>query len=715
MDFARVFWSGDNIAIGDENRICYRNKKTLAEQYIVDTADKGGLGCVQITGSKKVGVWNEKGALTIYEGEKQIETIPMEEGLTMMEVRLVGRRSVTGIQNRGGQSVRVGDTVIIYAKAHRSNSVIKMLILRTKQIIQLAEVESAATHMSVSSPEPNTIAFATPQTASVHVIDLTTTVPTVQLPSTFRTTSLAVHPFSSIVSIGDSTGRIRTWSISHEHTMKEAHWHAHSVSVLQYNSDGTTLISGGEESVLLLWNTRSWTSNKIARLPGPILTAQWFPDDADVVVGCAPGTLLIINVAERKPSCVVHGENLLLGQPCTGIKPMYVPTGVVLALEGMDNMVRVFDPSKRQYLRTIKVAPSNVTSKVNNTPLPKITVKHLVASRSGQHLVTLEQSDVSLNGVYMSTMRFWNLSGDGLEWKVNTFIDNPHEENIVTSLAMHRTRNIVVSTSKDGTQKQWKFTAGHWTHSATLKLNCDEALCNELSDDGTVLAVGTDSCVSCVTCPGFQDLGVLTQHLTGSSIQQVVFPAFAERQAVVAHCNTHLFGWDLASRGLIFSIEIRIFTLSPCDAGYLAVTESTIMRFDSSTPTPCCALDLPSQPTALLCLPTLVAFVDQAGTLKYLSAAESGRLFPSMEADGVGEIVEVVEEKASGVSSLFSLSAGQVRGSGEGRINGGAKPCFTDPLLSCKSLSAFYEGATHSLQAPSVSLNPLLDSLFTYE
>eukprot|EP01059_Diplonema_ambulator_P010413 TRINITY_DN20452_c0_g1_i1.p1 TRINITY_DN20452_c0_g1~~TRINITY_DN20452_c0_g1_i1.p1 ORF type:complete len:463 (+),score=49.78 TRINITY_DN20452_c0_g1_i1:554-1942(+) len=462
----------------------------------------------------------------------------------------------------------------------------------------------------------------------------------------------------------------------------------------------------------MLWNTRSWISNKIARLPGPILITEWSPDDAKILLGCSPGTLLLVDIAQRKPSCIVHGDNLLLGQPCSGIQPLKTPSGTCIVLEGMESMVRVFDPVKRVYLRTMLVNASNVTSKVNTASLPKITVKHLAGAPSGQHMVTYEESDVQINGRFTSTLRFWNLSGDTLEWKVNTYIDSPHGDLPVTGLATHKTRDIIISTASDGSVKKWKFSNDHWMHHSALKLNCKKSNGCSVSNDGTVIAVATDNSVSCLSTAGLADLGVLTQHVADAEIEHVIFPLYSQgKEGIIAHCKTHFFGWDLGARTLEFSVELPVNAIATCDSGYLVASNCTLLRFTSPTPVPSHSVSLLTSPTALLSLPTVTAFVDTTGFLKYLSHSESSQLFDLNPVDETP--VPVAQEPPSilPAASLFKLH----QKADQKSPTAGPLPCFMDPIMSCSALSEYYQGMTYTLQAPSVALNPILDSLFTYE
>ena len=49
------------------------------------------------------------------------------------------------------------------------------------------------------------------------------------------------------------------------------HWHAHRVRSLAFSADGTTLLSGGDEAVLVMWQLGTRNRSFLPRLGGSIL------------------------------------------------------------------------------------------------------------------------------------------------------------------------------------------------------------------------------------------------------------------------------------------------------------------------------------------------------------------------------------------------------------------------------------------------------------
>ena len=69
---------------------------------------------------------------------------------------------------------------------------------------------------------------------------------------------------------GDSRGKIILWRGVGEEASKlvlsTLHWHAHGVADLVFNSDGSYLVSGGEEAVLVIWQLQTGVKRFLPRL-----------------------------------------------------------------------------------------------------------------------------------------------------------------------------------------------------------------------------------------------------------------------------------------------------------------------------------------------------------------------------------------------------------------------------------------------------------------
>ncbi|KAK2197334.1 bifunctional WD40 repeat/WD40-YVTN repeat-like-containing domain superfamily/WD40-repeat-containing domain superfamily [Babesia duncani] len=74
------------------------------------------------------------------------------------------------------------------------------------------------------------------------------------------------------------------------------HWHAHAVNCLSFNLDGTILLSGGEEGVLVMWHLNTGNKKFVTRLGSPIFhTVAPVLNDGVYVVACEANVIYFID------------------------------------------------------------------------------------------------------------------------------------------------------------------------------------------------------------------------------------------------------------------------------------------------------------------------------------------------------------------------------------------------------------------------------------
>lgn len=69
--------------------------------------------------------------------------------------------------------------------------------------------------------------------------------------------------------------------------MTKLHWHAHAVSDLCFSTDGTNLLSGGEEGVLVVWTLATGSKHFRPRLGAPIVGVACCQGDHTFAVSLA--------------------------------------------------------------------------------------------------------------------------------------------------------------------------------------------------------------------------------------------------------------------------------------------------------------------------------------------------------------------------------------------------------------------------------------------
>jgi len=130
-------------------------------------------------------------------------------------------------------------------------------------------------------------------------------------------TCLAFHPLEEYFATGDVKGNIRIWyclndslpvnvrGVEKKTQTTTLHWHAHAVSSITFTPNGAYLLSGGEESVLVIWQLHTRQKEFVPRVGAPIHTvsiSRTGSGEEEYLLGLADATYLFINAATLKIS-----------------------------------------------------------------------------------------------------------------------------------------------------------------------------------------------------------------------------------------------------------------------------------------------------------------------------------------------------------------------------------------------------------------------------
>ena len=152
---------------------------------------------------------------------------------------------------------------------------------------------------------------------------------------TSRLTSVALHPTAPHAATGDEGGRIQLWynvarpSSAGNTTTTTLHWHAHRVHALCFTPDGHYLLSGGEESVLVIWQLRTLKQQFLPRLGSTIVAISIAPDGLHYIIGTDDNNIHVID--------------------STTLQTSWTLTGIACAVSGSTTQYSNFKPSQYMY------------------------------------------------------------------------------------------------------------------------------------------------------------------------------------------------------------------------------------------------------------------------------------------------------------------------------------------------------------------------------
>ncbi|KAG2432689.1 hypothetical protein HYH02_006674 [Chlamydomonas schloesseri] len=213
-------------------------------------------------------------------------------------------------------------------------------------------------------------------------------------------TCLAISADDSLIAAGDASGRILIWR-AFEHSVPSGlrsensgkahpavqpplttlHWHAHPVGCLTFSPDGTYLLSGGSEGVLVQWALETNRPGFLPRLGGPLLGLHPSPaDPARYLVRQADNVVRLVNVATMKVECSVQGLRpsplgLLPPAGVAGGAAALLPPGAggaavgggagsggVLVVPAENAALQFYDVGRDRHMQLVQVAPRNAVS-----------------------------------------------------------------------------------------------------------------------------------------------------------------------------------------------------------------------------------------------------------------------------------------------------------------------------------------------------------------
>ncbi|KAF5385093.1 hypothetical protein D9615_001275 [Tricholomella constricta] len=300
-----------------------------------------------------------------------------------------------------------------------------------------------------------------------------------------RLTCLSFHPTDEYFATGDDKGNVRIWYCLNDSLPVNArgvekktqtttlHWHAHAVSSLAFTSNGAYLLSGGEESVLVIWQLHTGKKEFVPRVGAAINTVSAFKcggGEEEYLLGLADATYLFVGSGSLKISrsysrikldpAVPHGSPSRHNSTPLAFHSL---TSTLILPSSHPSSLQIYSPSSSKLVSELEISPSNRVSRRDEKPVVPSYVEQLVISPSGEWLASIdvrEADDDFRDEIYL---KIWRWDQKGGRWTLNTRVDRPHGLKKVTCLAfspLSQSFSIhLVTTGEDGNVKIWGLRA----------------------------------------------------------------------------------------------------------------------------------------------------------------------------------------------------------------------------------------------------------------
>ncbi|KAL9115985.1 MAG: hypothetical protein Q9227_000353 [Pyrenula ochraceoflavens] len=340
----------------------------------------------------------------------------------------------------------------------------------------------------------------------------------------------------------------------HSKAIRRLHWHRNAVETLKYSRDGSYIVSGGHETVLILWQLSTGRHQPLPHLSSPILNVCVSPSGTSYAIQRADNSAIVLATANLEPLASVSG----LGLPCLekdsvnrlptlmALNPKQ-PTNLLCATSSAQSspyasltFLQTYSLSSMPMQLSRQALTRNSTTNLQTAPHGQ-TVKdpsltHLHLTSDGKWLITVDEwtpDKQSLDVLYPTfadftqsrrsnreiALRVWSgQPGEGLEWETNTRINDPHSGSVL-AIAINPAKTEFATVGEDAKVRIWaskvrrrdgqdiKDNDGNTLYTWNCRITIEIEHSNQLpssdssphtaalaySDDGSALAVYLDS------------------------------------------------------------------------------------------------------------------------------------------------------------------------------------------------------------------------------
>ncbi|KAG0135924.1 hypothetical protein HOY82DRAFT_589689 [Tuber indicum] len=358
--------------------------------------------------------------------------------------------------------------------------------------------------------------------------------------------------------------------------ISKMHWHRHRVQAVKWALDGKYIISGGSETVLVIWQLGTGSKQFLPHLGATIRNITISPKGSSYGIGFADNSVMVLSTTEFKPTSSVTGiqsrvfylEKGTEYPKFTCVMHPTLPNRLLLAspssqtdLYSSASSLQTFDISSNRQIHRQALTKNNITS-VNQGPdeykIKEPDLPHLAITKDGKWLASIDEWKPPKKRSFCSSedgrssqegdsdqsevsLRFWKWSEKSLSWELATIIKSPHPsssgtgpEEVLDLVAAPKT-HLFATLAGDGSIRLWK-----------PKVR---------ASDGARLR-GEDSEITVWSCrkvvkfsKGKKEQQVLAQNLLGGvSLQKAWWgsAAFSEDNSVIAAAVPNSLGDDSA-------------------------------------------------------------------------------------------------------------------------------------------------------------------------
>ncbi|KAI1884865.1 hypothetical protein AGOR_G00214270 [Albula goreensis] len=376
-------------------------------------------------------------------------------------------------------------------------------------------------------------------------------------------TCVSCHPKEDCIATGHEDGKIRLWrnfNQRKEYTYSTHHWHHDAVSALSFTPEGMSLLSGGIESVLVLWRYGTESKDFLPRLGSAIEHISVSPDGTLYCTSHRNNKITIIN-SNLKVSAVIQG---LVGRDVKTDLTID-PHTKSLVLNGEPGHLQFYSLHHDKQLYSLDIVQQE---HIHQSGLEQCEVVKAVFHDHGTWLATVEERR-EIDSEVDTSLKLWAYNEMTQSFELNTNISSPHEDRITAMcFSTDIETTLLVTTSKDGHFKAWQLAKDWESQGDGTSWSCDfvgsyhhlrpTSCC--FSADGSVLAVGFQEIVT-VWSPDSWEM-CLTLCQPPGEIRDLCFGRLSCSRYLLGTTSKNLLCcWNLLTCSLEWSTSIDVTLL----------------------------------------------------------------------------------------------------------------------------------------------------------
>ncbi|XP_062390523.1 WD repeat-containing protein 75 [Sardina pilchardus] len=377
---------------------------------------------------------------------------------------------------------------------------------------------------------------------------------------------VACHPKEDCIATGHEDGKIRLWrNFNHkkEYTYTTIHWHHNIVNTLCFTPEGTNLLSGGIESVLIQWQYGDNRKSMLPRLGGAITHVSVSPDGT-LYCTCHSDNKITLIQSSIKVCGIIQG---LVKGDAIRTDLLFDPRTRALVLNGKPGHLQFYNLKRDRQLFNLDIVQQEY---IYEEGLDQYEVVMAAFDSTGSWLATVEERGLKLSTPEFN-LKLWAYDKKTQSLSLNTTVAAAHDNRIRSmSFCPSSETTMLVTTSKDGHFKAWLLGTDAETEKDgdSASWSCDfvgsyhglQPSCCSFSADGSLLAVNFGEVITLWNPETWELLSTLC--LPPGDVRQLCFGnQSCSKYLLSTTTRNMLCCWNLLTCSLEWSTSIDVLLL----------------------------------------------------------------------------------------------------------------------------------------------------------